>query len=74
MTTIPWIRSGNIFADTVSVSVPGLKMCSVRDSVLSVFQVGRNTYKSVKSTVDVVLSVRAIDKNQKIGLGDEILH
>ncbi len=62
------------FADTVSVSVPGLKMRSVRDSVLSVFQVGRNTYKSVKSTVDVVLSVRAIDKNQNWVLvwGDEI--
>jgi len=50
------------FADTVTMVFPDMSMHASRDSIIAVTKAYRNTYTSVISKVDVVMSVRSTDK------------
>lgn len=54
----------NNFADTVTLLLPGMEMHASRDSILSSTKAYRNSFNSVASTVDAVMSVRSTDKNE----------
>ena len=50
------------FADTVTMIFPEMSMHASRDSIFAATKSYRNTFKSVISKVDVVMSVRSTDK------------
>lgn len=57
--------SKGLFADSVSFLVSdGSIIAGTRDSAIASVQAWRNTLSSVKSSVDAILPVRSIDKNE----------
>ncbi|GAB4042973.1 hypothetical protein [Spirosoma litoris] len=55
-------NSKSIFADSVTISMPKLKLKASRDSVLSAFKSYRKSFFSFKTELDVVMSVKSTDK------------
>ena len=55
-------NSKSIFADKVSIDLPKLNIKGSRDSVLSALKSYRNSFKSFKTELDVVISVKSTDK------------
>jgi hypothetical protein len=52
------------FADTVTMLFPGMELHGSKDSILSSAKAFRNSYTSVASSVDAVISTRSLDKNE----------
>src|SRR3954452_20626621 len=56
--------TSNSFADTVTMLFPGMEMHGSKDSLLAAAKAMRNSYTSVVSSVDAVISTRSIDKKE----------
>ncbi|MEO5571644.1 MAG: hypothetical protein ABIT08_04845 [Bacteroidia bacterium] len=55
-------NSKDIFAENVGISMPKLKLKANRDSVLTAFKSYRKSFVSLKTELDVVMSVKSTDK------------
>ena len=55
-------NSKSIFAERVTIIMPKLKIKANRDSVLSAFKLYRQSFVSLKTELDVVMSVKSTDK------------
>lgn len=56
-------NSKDKFADTVTMKFPGFEMHVSRDSAIAATTSHRNSFSSVVSKVDVVMSTRSTDRN-----------
>ncbi len=52
----------NLFADRVTIDIPNLKIKGNRDTVFSALKSYRNSLASLKTELDVVMSVKSTDK------------
>ena len=57
-------QAKDVLADTVALQIPGLNLRAGRDSVLSALRSYRNTFSSLETEMDVVMSVREPDKGE----------
>lgn len=55
-------NSAGKFADTVTMLFSGMEMYTSRDSMLAATKAYRNTYNTVSSTVDAIVSTKSVDK------------